>query len=111
MTNVVQDQKTPESLKAADLQMDVVAHSVRRGKVEVHLNRKEFALLEYLMRNQDVLLTRQMILEHVWDTEVDELSNTVDVHMSFLRRKIDEGRRKPLIRTVHGCGYKMTVEA
>jgi len=87
--------------------MDVEAHTVRRGKVQIQLNRKEFALLEYFMSNVDVLLTRMMILERVWDMNADPFTNTVDVHVRFLRRKIDDGHRKQLIKTVHGHGYKM----
>ena len=65
-----------------------------------------FTLLEYLMRNAGMLLTRQMILEHVWDINTDPFTNTVAVHIRFLRRKLDEGFKRKLIKTVHGYGYK-----
>lgn len=110
MNNVVHERKAPEVLQVDDLEMDVVAHKVLRGNVEIRLSRKEFALLEYFMRNVNILLTRRMILEHVWQAEADPFTNTVDVHVLFLRRKIDKRRRNKLIKTVHGCGYKMSVE-
>lgn len=94
-------------LKVADLQIDTHAHSVTRAGKPIQLNRKEFALLEYLMRNVGTTLTRSMILEHVWDMNADPFTNTVDVHIRFLREKIDEGRRKKLLKTVHGFGYKI----
>ena len=101
--------RTPaRTLRVDDLEIDLDAHVVTRGKVEIRLNRKEFALLEYLMRNCGITLTRDMILERVWDIQVDPFTNTVDVHVRFLRKKIDDGRRKKLIQTVHGYGYKMT---
>jgi two-component system OmpR family response regulator len=90
-----------------DLEMDVNSHSVKRGRQDVRLNRKEFALLEYFMRNPGTLLTRAMILEKIWDASLDPFTNTVDVHVRFLRKKIDDGRRKKLIKTVHGYGYKI----
>jgi len=94
-------------LAVGDLQMDTLAHTVKRADKEVRLNRKEFMLLEYLMRNAGTTLTRGMILEHVWDMNADPFTNTVDVHVRFLRAKIDDGYRKKLIKTVHGYGYKL----
>ena len=87
--------------------MDTRAHTVTRAGKRVVLNRKEFALLEYFMRNPGTLLTRSMILDHVWDTDVDQLTNTVDVHVSFLRRKLDRDADEKLITTMHGYGYKL----
>lgn len=98
---------TGPTLAIADLTLDTLAHTVRRGGKELRLNRKEFALLEYLMRNAGTTLTRGMILEHVWDMNADPFTNTVDVHVRFLRAKIDEGHRRKLIKTVHGYGYKI----
>jgi len=100
-------QLTGPRLVVGDLEMDLVAHSVSRAGKRIELNRKEFALLEYLMRNPGTTLTRSMILEHVWDMNADPFTNTVDVHIRFLREKIDVGRRKKLLRTVHGFGYKI----
>ena len=94
-------------LEVADLEMDTLAHRVRRAGREIKLNRKEYTLLEYFLRNAGTTLTRGMILEHVWDMTTDPFTNTVDVHVRFLRAKIDDGRRKKLIKTVHGYGYKL----
>ncbi len=98
---------TGDVLQIDDLVLDTVSHKVKRGEKEINLSRKEFALLEYLMRNPGVVLTRGMILEHVWDMNADPFTNTVDVHIRFLRKKIDEGFKKKLIKTVHGSGYKI----
>jgi two-component system OmpR family response regulator len=94
-------------LQIGDLEMDIIAHTVARAGKRIELNRKEFALLEYLMRNPGITLTRSMILEHVWDMNADPFTNTVDVHIRFLREKIDVGRRKKFLKTVHGFGYKI----
>ena len=94
-------------IRIADLELNVNAHSVHRGKKQITLNRKEFGLLEYLMRHEGTTLTRNMILEHVWEITTDPFTNTVDVHIRYLRRKIDEGFAKKLIKTVHGHGYKV----
>jgi two-component system OmpR family response regulator len=93
----------------ADVVVDTLAHTATRAGKLLVLNRKEFTLLEYLMRNLGTTLTRSMILEHVWDMNADPFTNTVDVHISFLRAKIDSGRRDrdKLIKTVYGYGYKM----
>jgi len=98
---------TGPKLTVADLEMDTRAHTVIREGKSIQLNRKEFALLEYMMRNPGTMLTRSMILEHVWDMNADPFTNTVDVHIRFLREKIDVGRRKKLLKTVHGFGYKI----
>lgn len=89
--------------------MDLDAHIVKRGRKEIHLSRKEFSLLEYLMRHAGTMLTREMILQHVWDAEYDPFSNTVDAHIRALREKLGKGSLK-LIQTVHGYGYKFSVE-
>jgi DNA-binding response OmpR family regulator len=97
-------------IEMGDLVMDTMAHTVSRAGKSIPLNRKEFGLLEYFMRNPGTVLTRSMILDHVWDAATDEFTNTVDVHISFLRRKIDNrAKKKKLIRTVHGYGYKFDV--
>lgn len=98
---------TEQVLTVADLALDTRAHTVARGGKRIILNRKEFALLEYFMRNPGTMLTRNMILDHVWDMNIDPFTNTVDVHMRFLREKIDDGRKKKLLKTVHGYGYKI----
>jgi two-component system OmpR family response regulator len=98
---------TGPKLIIADLEMDTLAHTVSRAGKDIRLNRKEFSLLEYFMRNAGTTLTRGMILEHVWDINADPFTNTVDVHVRFLRAKIDEGHKQRLIKTVHGYGYKI----
>lgn len=98
---------TGPKLEVGDLVMDTIAHSVKRAGKAVTLNKKEFALLEYFMRNPGTTLTRSMILEHVWDVNADPFTNTVDVHVRFLRSKIDDGHKAKLLKTVHGYGYKI----
>ncbi len=98
---------TGPKLKIADLEMDTAAYKVTRAGKPIELKKKEFSLLEYFMRNPGVVLTRGMILEHVWDMNTDPFTNTVDVHVQFLRKKIDAGHERKLIHTVHGSGYKM----
>ncbi|MFO7645070.1 MAG: winged helix-turn-helix domain-containing protein, partial [Desulfosarcina sp.] len=71
---------------------------------------KEFALLDYFMRNPDRVLTRTMISEHVWDYDFDPMTNVVDVYVNYLRKKIDSGRQAKLIRTIRGVGYVLKVE-
>lgn len=95
-------------LKVAELEMDLKTHEVKRCDKKVELRHREFDLLEYLMRNQNIVLTRSMILEHVWDMNVDPFTNTVDVHVRYLRKKIDDSFKKKLIKTVHGSGYKIS---
>lgn len=94
-------------LKVGSLTIDLQRHRVEwRGK-EVKLRRKEFLLLEYLARHQGQVVTRQMILDHVWDSSSSLFSNTVDVHINSLRQKIDKPFRTQLIHTVPGIGYKL----
>jgi heavy metal response regulator len=95
----------PGRLKAADLELDQVSHRVWRGGREIVLTNKEFALLEYLLRNADQVLTRTAIIEHVWDIHYDSMTNIVDVHVRALRAKIDRDFSPPLIHTVRGVGY------
>ena len=94
-------------LKVDNLEMDILSHTVTRAGKPIELSRKEFTLLEYLMRNDGLALTRNMILEHVWDMNADPFTNTVDVHVKFLRDKIDKGHKKKLLHTIRGYGYKM----
>lgn len=95
-------------LTVNDLTLNTKRYSVKRGSEEIYLTRKEFMLLEYLMKNQGTVLSRGMIMEHVWDINADPFSNTIESHILKLRRKIDhkENKRK-LIRTVPGRGYKI----
>ncbi len=97
---------TPE-LRVADLTLDLVRHEVHRGSRIIELTAKEFALLEYLMRNAGIVLTRTQIVDHVWRYDLDALSNVVDTYIHYLRDKVDRGFGRPLIKTVRGVGYKI----
>ena len=96
-----------EVLEIDDLILDTKRHLVKRCKKEIYLSRKQFMLLEYLMKNQGMVLSRGMIMEHVWDMEGDLFSNTIETHISTLRRKIESPRKRKLIYTVPGRGYKI----
>lgn len=98
---------TPQTatLHVDDLALDVMAHRVTRAGKPVELTPKEFALLEYLMRNAGQVLTKTMIEQHVWNYDFDSGTNLVEVHLSHLRAKIDRGHRSPLVDTVRGVGY------
>ena len=93
-------------IRLGDMVMDTIKHTAARAGKDLKLNRKEFSLLEYFMWNPGVTLTRAMILEHVWDANADPFTNTVDVHVRFLRHKVDGGFKRKLLKTVHGYGYK-----
>jgi two-component system, OmpR family, copper resistance phosphate regulon response regulator CusR len=92
-------------LRVADLEMDCVRRTVRRAQKLIQLCSKQFLILECLMRNAGQPVTRAMILEHIWNYEYSGSSNVVNVYISQLRRKIDDGHPKELIHTVHGTGY------
>ncbi len=96
-----------EQLAVGDLTMDLTRHEVRRGTHEIELTAKEFALLEYLMRNAGRVLSRSQITDHVWRYDLDALSNVVDTYIHYLRDKVDRGFGQPLIKTVRGIGYKV----
>ena len=89
----------------ADLRLDPVAHKVWRGENEIDLTAKEYALLEFFMRNPETTLTRTMIAEHVWDYTFDSFTNIIDVYVNYLRKKVDRDFTKKLIHTVRGIGY------
>ena len=88
-----------------DLVLDPVTHNVTRDGGEIPLTAKEYALLEYFMRNPERVLTRTMISEHVWNIKFDTYTNVIDVYISYLRNKIDKGHDKKLLHTVRGVGY------
>jgi len=94
-------------LSAGDLTMDTVTYTVQRGGKTIQLTSKEFALLEYLLRNQNRPISKDVIISHVWDYDADVLPNTVEVYVKYLRAKIDVPFNKPLIHTVRGFGYKL----
>ena len=94
-------------LEFSDLQMDLMARAVRQSGQAISLRRKEFDLLEYLLRNQRWVVTRDMLLSHVWGSPDSGTKNTVDVHIKNLRGKIDKPFDHALIHTVPGVGYKL----
>ena len=100
----------PNTLRVADLEIDRLTQHVRRGGQRVELTGKEYALLEYLMTNAGRVLSRTMIIEHVWDQSFDGATNIVDVYVRHLRNKIDEPFERKLIRTVRGVGYAIGEE-
>jgi two-component system OmpR family response regulator len=91
--------------RTADLVLDRLSHKVARGGEEIILQPREFRLLEYLMQNAGKVVTRTMLLEHVWDYHFDPQTNVIDVHVSRLRAKIDRDFASPLLHTVRGAGY------
>lgn len=98
-------QQTETIIKIDDLEIDPIKRTVTRGKKEISLTPKEFAILEYLARHKDKPVTRTQITEHTWDYNFDSFSNVVDVFIATLRKKIDGGHKNKLIKTVHGVGY------
>ncbi len=90
-----------------DLRLDIATHRVSRGDAIIDLTAKEFAILEYLMRHPDQVLSRNVIAEHVWSYDFENSTNVIDVHIKNLRRKIDGGSYRKLIQTVRGVGYRI----
>ena len=96
------------TLHVADLELDTGRRTVSRGGRTVDLKPREYALLEFLMRNRDRPVPRSLIIEHVWDIHFESVSNVVDVYVNSLRNKIDRGVPLPLIHTIRGVGYMIT---
>jgi two-component system, OmpR family, response regulator len=94
------------TLSVADLRMDLLSRKVTRRGKPIQLQPREFKLLEFLMRHADQVVTRTMLLEYVWEHHFDPQTNVIDVHVSRLRQKIDEGYINPLLHTVRGIGYR-----
>jgi two-component system OmpR family response regulator len=94
-------------LRVGDLEMDLLARTVRRTGRAVELLPKEFQLLEYLARNAGEVVSRAMLLQHVWDLHFDPMTNIIDVYVGRLRRKVDGGGAYPLIHTVRGVGFRL----
>lgn len=94
-------------LTVDDLTLNTVTYSVERAGQPIQLTSKEFALLEYMLRNPGRPLSKEVIISHVWDYDADILPNTVEVYIKYLRNKIDAPFKKPLIQTVRGFGYKL----
>jgi two-component system OmpR family response regulator len=92
-------------LRVGDLEMDLVSRTVRRRGREIKLLPREFQLLEYLVRNEDRVVSRSMLLQHVWDIHFDPTTNIIDVYVGRVRRKVDGQQAYPLIHTVRGVGY------
>ena len=101
-------QDVPTALKVADLEMDLLARTVRRAGERIELQPREFQLLEYLMRHAGRVVTRTMMLESVWDFHFDPRTNIVETHISRLRAKLDRVGSADLIHTVRGAGYRLS---
>ena len=95
-------------LRVADLEMDTSTREVRRGKRHIELTPREYAVLEYLMRHPNQVLTRTQIGEHVWNFDFYHESNVIDVYIGYLRRKVEAAGEAPLIHTVRGVGYRVS---
>ena len=98
------------TLVVDDLAMDLLSRKVTRDGRSVTLQPREFKLLEYLMRHENQVVTRTMLLENVWDYHFDPQTNVVDVHVSKLRQKIDAGAERPLLKTIRNAGYMLTAD-
>jgi DNA-binding response OmpR family regulator len=94
-------------LRVGDLEVDTVSHEVRRDGRQIELTSKEYAMLEYFMRNPNRVLTRTQIAEHVWDYDFMSMSNVIDVYVRYLRRKLGDDQEPRLFRTVRGTGYQL----
>lgn len=101
---------TENVLRVDDLTLDRASQTVRRGNREISLSAKEYALLEYLMLNNGVVLSREKIEDHIWNFDYEGGTNVVDVYISYLRKKIDEGEKTKLIHTVRARGYVLRKE-
>jgi two-component system copper resistance phosphate regulon response regulator CusR len=97
-------------LRVADLELNRVERTAKRAAKTIELTPKEFALLEYLMRNVGKCVTRTMIIEHVWNLSFDTMTNVVDVYINYLRKKVDHGSERKLIHTIRGVGYQIGEE-
>jgi two-component system OmpR family response regulator len=98
------------TLRCADLELDRLTRQVRRGTRRIALQPREFRLLEYMLMHAGEVVTRTMLLEAVWDYHFDPGTNVIDVHISRLRRKIDDGEEQPLFHTVRGAGYRLAAD-
>jgi heavy metal response regulator len=100
-------QEVSPVMQVATLQLDSLKRKVTRGNTSIELTPKEFAVLEFLMRHKGEVVSRTMLIEHVWDYNFEGMSNVVDVIITSLRKKIDTKNSEKLIKTVHGVGYKV----
>lgn len=100
-------QNASPTLKIGELELNPISHEVKRNGIKIDLSPKEFAVLEFLMRHKNQVVTRTMILEHVWDYNFESFSNIVDVYVTHLRKKINNGYTQNLIHSIHGVGFKI----
>lgn len=110
MTRRSTDKPKSPLLQIADLALDTLSRRIKRGEKTIELTAKEYAVLECLLREPDRVLSRTQIAEHVWNYDVYNQSNVVDVYIRNLRRKIDDGFEVKLIHTIRGAGYRLSVE-
>ncbi|WP_085905509.1 response regulator transcription factor [Kiloniella majae] len=110
MKRTIQQGSGVTQLRVGELSLDMISRQVWRGETEIYLKPREFQLLEYLLRHAGQVVTRTMLLQHVWDYHFDPQTNVIDVHMSRLRNKIDKGFETSLLRTVRGAGYSIRGE-
>lgn len=101
---------TQEIIRLADLEMDQKKRIVKRGGDSIYLTRKEFSLLEYLLVHAGEAVSRNVIIEHIWDVNANPFSNTIETHVKNLRNKIDKGHNLKLLRTIPGVGYKLGLD-
>jgi two-component system, OmpR family, copper resistance phosphate regulon response regulator CusR len=101
----------PVVLTAADLRLDPATREVTRGGKRIDLTPKEYALLEFLLRRRDQVLSRAVIAQHVWGVNYDTFTNVIDVYVNYLRNKIDDGYQLKLIHSVRGVGYVLKVDS
>lgn len=97
----------PDVLKVGDLELNTITNEVRRQGQLIPLTGKEYALLEYLLRNPERPISKEVIISHVWNYDADILPNTVEVYIKYLRNKVDKPFDKPMIQTIRGFGYKL----
>lgn len=97
----------PQEIETDDLKLNTSTREVFRGGKRIYLTLKEFMVLEYLMRNRNRVITRDQLYDHAWDFASDSFSNTVDVHIKNLRKKVDNGYNKKLLETIKGVGYRI----
>src|SRR5690606_6316053 len=98
-----------DTLTVEDLMLDTINGTATRAGKDLNLTRKEFMLLQYLMRNEGIVVSRGMLLEHVWDMSVDIFSNTIESHILSLRKKIGDTGKNRLIQTISGRGYRIGI--
>jgi len=96
------------TLRVSDLELNQLSHEVKRNGKKLSLTTKEYVLLEYFMINADRVVTRTMLNEHVWNRDFDSFSNSVEVYINYLRKKIDVGFKRPLLHTIYGTGYMLS---